>query len=537
MIIQILADKGILGEGKKKIIVSVDYTKPLAQAIPNILSKLLLTKKESFNLYFTTVSTCLESGLGQGEVDPNSEATSSTGGLTISSAGRGSADGVPTCSPLAGSPTSASKQIMPLPIMVDWNNSPQQLRLRSNGCYLWIKRSSKSLDEPVDLDADVTASEQVQRLLEEAKPYDPTAPFEYLVGITANTVPYCFVARRDIPAGQVLFRENLSAVDAYPCDLVAAIAENKMMSLNLPYDKEFTAPSQSSTYSNEQWGKALSQATMNGVAVGDKMGFAPWASVFKRSCWPNAMSFLSPDKHTVDVVALDAISQGDEVTLPWDCIVDQFWLPQKRRLEYVQEKYDKGCVCGRCLHPSEEDKTLTGAFSTGNSKLAEQVMRAEYAAAVDRGDRQQMITFIKRYQKSDEDSDVAKPSIQLHKNHWRLCSLRDKLLDWYRVSPKKRMDKRLPVILLDQLEMCTSVMPKFYPPKLKPYRQWRALLDLQTAQVAALLKRMARERSAIDWAVFAQLDALEQYWNQARVAGIPRIATPPQTDESANDDW
>ena len=477
----------------------------------SILSKLLLTRKESFDLYFTTQSTCLESGLGLGEYGQTSEATSSTGGLTISSAGM---DGESFGS-FSGS-SSSGKKVLPLPIVVDWNMSPQALRMRMNGCYLWIKRNTTDITAPVDLDAEATAAEQVQRMLEEARPYDPSLPFEYLVGVTSNSVAYCFVAKRDIHPGQVIFRENLKKVEAYQNELVSYVAENKMLTLNLPYEKDFEVESTLEAYTNEEFSKAMSQATTNGVAVGDTLGFAPWASVFKRSCWPNAMSFLSPDKRTVDVVAISEVAQGDEVTLPWDCIVDQFWLPQERRQEYIRDKFRKTCSCGRCLQPSTEDKTLTGAFFSGDSKLAVQVMRAEYASALENCEKQQMVTFLQRYMRSDEDasSDIAKPSVQLHKNHWRICTLRDRLLNWYRASPKKRMDKRLPALLLDQLEMCTSVMPKLYPPKLKAYRQWKDLLNIQSSHVAALLKRMAKDRTGIEWSDFAQLDALEQYWNE-----------------------
>ena len=589
MIIQLGADKGILGGGKKKIIVSVDYAKPLAQAIPkyarqkkttlfafkiifspsmhlspsspphSILSKLLLTKKESFQLFFTTHSCSLESSLAHGDADPSE--VSSAGGLTVSSAG-GNSNGVGD--PLA----KGAKKVVPIPHVVDWNASPQQLGLRMAGCYLWIRRTNLQggAQAPAageeGADEAATAQEDAERLLADAKAYDPAAPFEYVYGITVNSVPTSFVAKRDISAGQVIFREALEPVEGYTHALVGHIRASKMLSTNLPFDKTFTAPSPSPSHTEEQWSKALSQATTNGVALGETLGFAPWFSVFSHSCWPNAMSFLSPDKRTVDVVAIDNIALGDDVTLPWNCIVDEFWLPHDRRNEHVLQRQEKPCKCGRCLHPSEEDKTLTGAYVSGEQgtgQLAVKVMREAYAAALDSDDKQPLLSFIQQYQKTETDAGDARSPVQLHKHHWRLCNVRSRLLDWYRVAPKKRMDKRLPGVLLDQLEMCSAVMPKFWPPKLKPYRQWEEMVHMQSAHVQTLLQRMANERTHLDLTTFAQLDALERYWDkvcrgqrggscdatththphpktvQARESNIPRIATPTHSEDE--DDW
>eukprot|EP00754_Rhynchopus_humris_P028811 Rhum_TRINITY_DN15181_c12_g1::Rhum_TRINITY_DN15181_c12_g1_i1::g.143392::m.143392 len=538
MIIQLGADKGILGGGKKKIIVSVDYAKPLAQAIPNILSKLLLTKKESFQLFFTTHSCSLESSLAHGDASDPSE-VSSAGGLTVSSAG-GNSNGV-------GDPPAkkGAKKVVPIPHAVDWNASPQQLGLRMAGCYLWIRRTvpggvqAPAAGEGAEgADEAATPQEDAERLLADAKAYDPAAPFEYVYGITVNSVPTSFVAKRDISAGQVIFREALEPVEGYTHALVEYIRGNKMLSTNLPFDKTFTAPSSSPSHTDEQWSKALSQATTNGVALGETLGFAPWFSVFSHSCWPNAMSFLSPDKRTVDVVAIDNIALGDDVTLPWNCIVDEFWLPHDRRNEHVLQRQEKPCKCGRCLHPSDEDKTLTGAYVSGEpgtGQLAVKVMREAYAAALDSDDKQPLLSFIQQYQKAETDAGDARSPVQLHKHHWRLCNVRSRLLDWYRVAPKKRMDKRLPGVLLDQLEMCSAVMPKFWPPKLKPYRQWEDMVRMQSAHVQTLLQRMANERTHLDLTTFAQLDALERYWDKARASNIPRIATPTHSEDE--DDW
>ena len=55
-----------------------------------------------------------------------------------------------------------------------------------------------------------------------------------------------------------------------------------MLSLNLPYDKDFAVNNDSQgEYTDEEFSKAMSQATANGVAVGERFGFAEWVSVFK----------------------------------------------------------------------------------------------------------------------------------------------------------------------------------------------------------------------------------------------------------------
>eukprot|EP01060_Flectonema_neradi_P014510 TRINITY_DN2115_c0_g1_i1.p1 TRINITY_DN2115_c0_g1~~TRINITY_DN2115_c0_g1_i1.p1 ORF type:complete len:571 (+),score=125.03 TRINITY_DN2115_c0_g1_i1:80-1714(+) len=522
MIIQLMADPGILAGGKKKIVVSVDPMKPLARAIPNILSKLKLTKKESIQLYFTTHSTSLEQGLGCGDWYDYSEATSSTGGLTISSEG--------TTSIIARvTKQHRNAQIQPLPISVDWNDNPVQMGLRTQGCVLWVKRSTKEQEPEIDSSCD---GDDVRRVVDAVRKYNPQMPFEFLVPITNNGVAYSFVAKKDIPPGQVIWRERMESVEAYPLTLVEHISRNPMLSLNLPYDKSATTPSQSNEFSDEQWAKALSQATMNGVAVGDEMGFAPWSSVFNRGCWPNAMSFLSADRHTVDVVAIDAIQQGDELTLPWECIIDRFWMPPDHRNEWVQRKYSRKCDCGRCISPSSEDKGLTGAFYASSSKgansksnkLAVQVMREEHAAAIENSDRQQMVSFITKYTKDMKDDAVKVESLQLHPHHWRLAEVRSSLLQWYKAAGRKRVDKRLPLVLLDQIQMEESILPKYFPPRLKHYRQWRDLLAQQSQQVTALLKRMAKERN-IDWNALSQLDLLEQYWRDACAAEVNIIST------------
>eukprot|EP01064_Diplonema_japonicum_P022433 TRINITY_DN3221_c0_g1_i2.p1 TRINITY_DN3221_c0_g1~~TRINITY_DN3221_c0_g1_i2.p1 ORF type:complete len:556 (+),score=166.93 TRINITY_DN3221_c0_g1_i2:89-1669(+) len=525
MIIQLLADSGILGGGKTKIVVSVDPTKPLAQAIPNILSKLKLTKKESFVLYFTTQSTSLENGLGHGETDPYSEATSSTGGLTISS------DGFNRRPYTRIASVKKANKILPIPIQVDWNKCPSQLGLKASGCYLWIKRTTKEPEPPESgSDSDV---EEVTRLMGDLAKYNSTKPFYYLVPVTRNSVPCAFFAKRDISPGQIVWRELLTVVEAYPLNMVGAVTGNTMLSLNLPCDKNFTAVTQTPQLSDEQWAKALSQATMSGTAVGDDIGFAPWLSVFTRGCWPNAYSFLSPDKKSAAVVAIDGIKQGDEVVLPWDCIINQFWLPTDRRNEFVERKYFKKCNCGRCLSPSVEDKSLTGAYYNASGRkvsnsLAIQVMREEYTAAIDSGDRQQMTGFLQKYSKS-----VNNPSpLQLHQNHWRLGCVRSRLLLWYRSNMRKRIDKRLPSLLLDQMEMEAVIMPTYYPPRLTHYRQWQELLQYQSQHVVVLLKRMAKDRPSIKWSTLTQLAALEEHWQQVRLTDIPPIPSVAPLEET-----
>eukprot|EP01059_Diplonema_ambulator_P005207 TRINITY_DN14957_c0_g1_i2.p1 TRINITY_DN14957_c0_g1~~TRINITY_DN14957_c0_g1_i2.p1 ORF type:complete len:537 (+),score=88.14 TRINITY_DN14957_c0_g1_i2:203-1813(+) len=534
MIIQLLADAGILNGGKAKIVVSVDPTKPLAQAIPNILSKLKLTKKESFLLYFTTHSTSLEHGLGGGEwYDCYSEATSSTGGLTISSDGLAKHYGVPVCN--FAKPKKANK-IIALPIAVDWNKAPSQLGLRSAGCYLWIKRTTKEPEpvEPVSSESDI---EEANRLLGELVRYDPMRPFTYLRPAVNNGVPCAFYANKDISPGQVLWREVLTVSDAYPISLVETVASNLMLSLNLPFDKNFREASLSEKYSDEQWSKALSQATMNGTAVADDIGFAPWLSIFTRGCWPNATSFLSPDKKSVAVVSIGWIREGEEVILPWECIVNQFWLPTDRRNEFVERKYFKRCRCGRCLSPSEEDRSLTGAYYDASGRkvsnsLAIKVMREEYCVAVESGDRQQLQTFLQKYSRSPNNPSP----LQLHRNHWRLGSIRSKLLLWYRSNMRKRIDKRLPTLLLDQLEMESVILPSFYPPRLTHYRQWLDLLQYQSQHVVVLLKRMAKEYPRINWCTLTQLAALEEHWQQtvrlSDIPPIPDMVPPPEDGEN-----
>ena len=477
-------------------------------------------------LYFTTHSTSLEQGLGCGDID-YSEATSSTGGLTISSEGT---------SRIIAHVTKQYKStsIQPLPINVDWNNNPVQMGLRTQGCVLWVKRSTKEQEPEVDSSCD---GDDVRRVVDAVRKYNPQLAFEFLVPITNNGVPYSFVAKKDIPPGQVIWRERMDSVEAYPFTLVQHVAGNPMLSLNLPYDKGASTPSQSSEFSDEQWSKALSQATMNGVAIGDEMGFSPWSSVFNRGCWPNAMSFLSADRHTVDVVAIDTIQQGDELTLPWECIIDRFWLPPDHRNEWVQKKYSRKCDCGRCISPATEDKGLTGAFyassskgsSSKNNKLAVQLMREEFSTVTENNDRQQMVSFITRYTKElkstlSMDDVIPGSSLQLHPHHWRLAEVRSSLLLWYKAAGRKRVDKRLPLVLLDQIQMEESIMPKYFPPRLKHYRQWRDLLSQQSQQVTALLKRMAKERN-IDWNALGQLDLLEQYWRDACAAEVNIINT------------
>ncbi|KAJ9459821.1 hypothetical protein DIPPA_23960 [Diplonema papillatum] len=546
MIIQLLADAGILSGGKNKIVVSVDHTKPLAQAIPNLLSKLKLTKKESFTLYFTTASVSLEHGLCYGDIDySEATATSSTGGLTTSSDGfsalakKAGLRCRPTVQALAVARGQQGKdKVAPLPIAVDWNSSPVQLGLKQQGCYLWIKRATK--EQEADPDAEALYDEETAQLLDELTKFSLKLPFEYLAAAKSGGTPCAFFAAKDVPVGQVIWREGFQIFESYPAKLVDAVAGSTMLSLNLPYDKDFRTATQNPSFSDEEWSKALSQATLNGLTIGDDLGFAPWLSVFSRCCWPNAMFYLSSDRRSVEIVAIQPIAQGDEVYLPWDCIVDQFWLPADRRQEFVVKKFGHPCSCGRCLRPAEQDKALTATFynpppsSDTSQKLAFQVMIEEYTAAIESVDRQQMVTFVLKYDRDFDDVTVPKPSLQLHPHHWRLGSMRARVLSWHRSSVRKRADKHLPTILLEQLEMESSVMPTFWPPRLKHYRQWKDLLLQQSQQVTALLRRMASDRKAsITWASLAQLDALERHWNQMKSAETVPVPVIPLPQEDA----
>eukprot|EP01062_Namystynia_karyoxenos_P009883 TRINITY_DN1349_c0_g2_i1.p1 TRINITY_DN1349_c0_g2~~TRINITY_DN1349_c0_g2_i1.p1 ORF type:complete len:560 (+),score=188.14 TRINITY_DN1349_c0_g2_i1:103-1782(+) len=530
MIIQLLADKGIVKNGQARLVVSVNPGKPLSNAIPSILSKAGLTKKESIQLYFTTASTSLEQGLGVGDVDI-SECTSSTGGLTISSEGGFSGVGPALPAQRRRRFAANTDAIQPLPVAVDWTMTPQQMGLRPD-CFLWIKRGApREADTETDSSCD---HDEVQRVCDLLGRFNRADPYDWICNVAGALIE----ARQDIPPGQVLWRETLELVPTYPERLVPYILSHPELRRNLPYDTGYSAevPEGVSDVEPEEWSRALSQAHMNGVSIctaeGDAMGFAPVLSVFQRCCWPNAMSFLSADRRTVDVVAIAAIRQGEEVRLPWDGMHSLLCLSAERRNDFIRRRFGQECRCGRCLRPCEEDQTLTAAFyrpadathPRRSNRLAAQVMREAHKQSMESAERAAMFTFLEKYAPGP---GAQKATLVLHANHWRLSTVRVRLLQWYAADLRRRTDRHLPGILLDQLEMESRVLPKYWPPKRVWWRLWRELLQTQPSHVSALLRRLARDRgAAIDWTSLAVINALAGHWEQNREdAGGRR--TPP----------
>eukprot|EP01065_Artemidia_motanka_P033238 TRINITY_DN4020_c2_g1_i9.p1 TRINITY_DN4020_c2_g1~~TRINITY_DN4020_c2_g1_i9.p1 ORF type:complete len:558 (+),score=132.99 TRINITY_DN4020_c2_g1_i9:431-2104(+) len=519
MIIQILGDKAIM-KGGNRIVVSVNPTKPLSNAIPSILSKLGLTKKESVQLFFTTASTSLEQGLGVGEVDL-SECTSSTGGLTISSEGGVS---VRASQPVQqrrrfGAMKDQIHAIQPLPAAVDWTSTPAQMGLTPD-CFLWVKKSAaKEPDTESDTFCD---SERVQRATDVLSKYDQPKSHEWIRVVGTHFV----LASKAIPPGQVVWKEDLELVESSSTQLVRYILSSPELRANLP-----CAPALDESWSADdaEKARALSQARMNGVttrtADGARLGFAPTLSVFQRCCWPNAVSFLSRDRRSAYVVVVASVREGEELRLPWDSSQDLLCLPADRRNEYINRRFGVQCRCGRCLDPCSQDKGLSRVFyqpadpqdSRSSHKLASQVMREAHKQAMEASDKGTMLGFLERYSTS---AGGRKDTLLLYNSHWRLATVRVRLLQWYTADLKRRTDRHLPVILLDHLAMETEVLPKYWPAKRVWLRLWKELLRTQPSHVSALLKRLARDRGdAIDWTALAIVDALATYWEQAEDIG------------------
>merc|ERR1712167_138561 len=103
---------------------------------------------------------------------------------------------------------------------------------------------------------------------------------------------------------------------------------------------------------------------------------------------------------------------------------------------------------------------------------------------------QPMLDFLDKFTQRDlGEANLSASTTQtlaLHPNHWRLTAVRHQLLEWYKAD-RKHIDKRLPGVLLDQMEHETKVLPKYWPPKRQLYKQFKELVDTMPPHMASIV--------------------------------------------------